>query len=137
VTPMTDDAWSPEVDAHARAAGWYPGRRVNIDAWVQQLAKDQGQLPPAAAELLAEFGGLHIPKKGPAGVDFAPVEVEFDPTLAGPIGDDLYPLGEAGGGHAGLAIDESGVVYLLFGGQRRRIGISRRAVANLIEGRRE
>jgi hypothetical protein len=134
---MTEDAWSPEVDAHARAAGWYPGRRVDFDGWAQELAKDNVRPHPAAAEFLAEFGGLHIPKKGPAGIDFAPVEVEFDPTLVGPVGDDLYPLGEAGGGHASIGIDESGVVYLLFGGQRRRVGVGRRAVANLIEGRRE
>jgi len=72
---------------------------------------------------------------GTAGVDFAPVEVTFDPTLCGPLDDRLYPLGEAGGGHASIGIDDTGAVYLLFGDQRRRVGQGRSAVANLLEGR--
>ena len=113
MTPMTEDTWPAEVDAHARASGWYPGRNVDISAWLQ--APHTTGPHPAAVRFLTEFGGLHIPKKGTAGIDFAQVEMNFDPTLSGPLDNRLYPLGEADGGHASIGIDDTGAVYLVFG----------------------
>lgn len=144
---MSDQTWSPQAEAYAREAGWHPDRRVDITAWVAELGEDNRFQPhDAAADFLTEFGGLDIPDPGRPGVDFGPVALHLDPrrcrgqrrlftAAEDKLQARLYPLGEAGDADASLAIDEHAVVYLLFGGQHRRIGVGRQAFANLLEGR--
>jgi hypothetical protein len=114
------------VEAELERAGWHPGRSVGnlVSEWSRRLDRPDGfRMFPAARDALAEFGGLAGGLSGP-GVKRSRSSFRLDPTLA--IGEEdrfrkyaaslttgLYPLGEAGDGHAFLAIDEQGGVYLL------------------------
>lgn len=98
-------------------AGWFPGRDV-----FSELRLPTGfSLFPAAQRVLQEFGMLRIGREGP-GLMSARTPVVLDPMLC--VGEDdrfsayaslhhscLYPLGEASGGHAFVAIDEQGRVF--------------------------
>ncbi|MEV7329132.1 SUKH-3 domain-containing protein [Micromonospora sp. NPDC093244] len=140
--------WTSEVVAHLTTAGWQPGRRIDLRDWAQELATGSGfQLHPAAATFLAEFGGINVPRIRGLGQDVASVAFELDPrnaegrrdwfrSLGCPARGELYPIGDAGGGHAILAIDEESTVFMLFGNECRRIGTGAEAVANLVTGRR-
>jgi hypothetical protein len=116
-----NERFLPETTAMLREAGWFPGRDVSNDL---QLPPDF-TLFPAALAVLKEFGLLHVGQGGP-GVEMARTTLDLDPMLAiyendtfsdyeKDIQAKLYPLGEAEHGHAFLAIDERGQVYLLFG----------------------
>jgi hypothetical protein len=137
-----------EVTAHLTAAGWRPGRQVDVRGWAEELSKSSGfHMHDAAARFLAEFGGLNVPRGPHRGEVVASVTFELDPLLGtkqrewfqslncAAVGE-LYPIGNAGGGHAILAVDEESTVFMMFGYQCRRIGIGSEAVANLILGRR-
>lgn len=81
------------------------------------------ELFPAAREALERFGGIRVEQEAP-GEDCKRETFDLDPSLA--LGEEdrfrsfeplisgkLYPLGEAGAGHAFLAISERGEVYAL------------------------
>ncbi len=102
-----------------REAGWFPGRNVLKTI---ELSSRFPLLEPAI-KVLEEFGHLKIGDWGP-GIDTARMGVHIEPMLAAgeddrfldyarQIGSQLYTLGEAGGGHFFLAIDERGRVFLL------------------------
>jgi hypothetical protein len=55
-------------------------------------------------------------------------------SLAGSTAGQLYPIGEERDGHASLAMDVPGTVYMLFNNQIKRIGPGATALARLIEG---
>jgi hypothetical protein len=131
------------------AAGWYEGRALSVEVlhrWEQQLGKEGFRMSAPAAVALAEFGGLRVEQRA-AGVDMSRETFEFDPTLA--IGERdrflrfespgvgrLFPLGEAAGGHAFLAISDAGHAFLL-ADSLLPIGSSiEEAIRNLVEGRR-
>ncbi|MEU8181889.1 SUKH-3 domain-containing protein [Micromonospora sp. NPDC049047] len=140
--------WASEVVAHLTAAGWRPDRQIDLRDWARQLADGSGfHLHAAAARFLGEFGGLNVPQRRDRGQDVASVTFELDPrngagrrdwfrALGCPAHGVLYPIGDAGGGHAILAIDEDSTVFMLFGTECRRIGTGPEAVANLVTGRR-
>ncbi|MFJ8249726.1 SUKH-3 domain-containing protein [Streptomyces sp. NPDC094466] len=117
------------VDAALREAGWQPGRWDirQAEEWADALrshaspAGHQHAVFPAAVEVWAEFGGLHITASAP-GRQIAPAAVRIDPLsglhLARTLGDlgraletEVSPLGAEGEEQAVLAIDAEGRVY--------------------------
>ncbi|RSN26229.1 hypothetical protein DL990_32970 [Amycolatopsis sp. WAC 01416] len=62
---MLVDRFSPQAEQDLRAAGWRPGRAVDVAGWRQRLeASGEVRMHPAAAEFLAEFGGLNVEMDG-------------------------------------------------------------------------
>jgi len=111
--------WSPTTVALLQHAGWRPGRDVSDTI----IFPSAFPLFPAAARVLAEFGHLRIGRQGP-GLELAQSTVQIDPMLAwgeddrfadaqAAIRSDLYPLGEIDGGHAFLAIDQQGRIFIV------------------------
>jgi hypothetical protein len=77
----------------------------------------------AAQRVLEEFGGIRVEISGP-GLECARSSFDLNPELAAGEDDrfaalaryaqsDLFPLGEADNGHAFIAIDSVGRVYLV------------------------
>jgi SUKH-3 immunity protein len=132
-----------EVQDALLAAGWRPGRRLDVAEWRTRLADSNFQMHDAAEKFLAEFGGLSFEFAG-AGITRAREPFEFDPMLA--WGEDdrfsdwsriakrsLFPVGELDRGRFFLGIDEYQAVYLVadwLGGY----GFARDAIRNLILG---
>jgi hypothetical protein len=140
--------WSPETQAILRSAGWYPERRERerVAGWRRALSTPGGfELSAAAERVLEEFGDLRVERRGP-GLEVARGGFELDPALAEgeedrfarlgrPLGANLFPLGEALGGHVFLAIDEAGRVYLV-GDEIHALGSNiYQALDNLLMGR--
>jgi len=102
-----------------RAAGWQPGREVELPS---ELPGDY-EIFPRAADVLREFGGLHIGTAGP-GQECATSDLAVTPKAADGLseytgrttsdGAKLYPIGEFSNGHATLLIDHRGQVYMYF-----------------------
>lgn len=106
-----------------RKAGWYPGRAVDdkVEIWDAALSREGFTMFPSARKALLQFGQLDVRVSGP-GLECAREPFEIDPLkgvgekgyfdeLAAALGAQLYPLGEACGGHCLLAIDENGRVF--------------------------
>lgn len=122
VGPVT--RFSPQVDQDLRAAGWYPGRTVEVDGWRRRLeASGEVRMHKAAEGFLAEFGGLNVEISG-RGVSAAREPFELDPGLAvseegrlaewgAALGCSLFPLGELDRGRFLLGISEIGEVFLV------------------------
>ena len=119
------------VEAVLRDAGWHPGRRdmVQAEAWADQLSAHTSpgghrhNIFPAAVEVWAEFGGLHI-ELSDAGAQVARSPFVMDPMcglhmartfahLGRALDTAVCPLGEEAAGQATLAIDADGRVYSL------------------------
>jgi hypothetical protein len=130
------------------AAGWHPGRKVHhdVERW-RDLLDTPGsfQMFPRAREVLLEFGGLRVEQAGP-GVDCARAPFHVEPTLAlgesdrfrsheATVGARLYPLGEAMGGHAFLAMAEDGRIFFLMDDTRYLGPSFDEALESLIEGK--
>lgn len=116
-------ALADEAERTLRAAGWSPGRQVDIAVWRERLEVDGFHMHATAERFLAEFGGLAVEEKGP-GVTRAREAFEFDPLLAEgeadrfgewsrTVGESIFPLGELDHGRYFLGISESGVIYLV------------------------
>jgi SUKH-3 immunity protein of toxin-antitoxin system len=107
-------------------AGWFPGRNIKgeVTSWNRELKSSDGfQMFPAAEVALTEFGGLAV-NQSASGISCAREPFTLIPILAVGEGDrfrhfstylnkDLYPLGEASGGHGFMAMAHTGEVYLL------------------------
>lgn len=114
------------VELTLRDAGWFPGRNVRSLAgeWKRELAGSDGfEMFAEAERVLSEFGGLTVHQDAP-GANCSREPFQLLPTLAIHEADrfgefseylkmDLYPLGEASGGHYFLALGENGQVFLL------------------------
>lgn len=117
------------VDAALRTAGWQPGRwdMRQAEVWADTLhahTSPGGHLHavfPAAVEIWAEFGGLHIAPAGP-GLELAPTALHIDPVhglhsarilsdLGRALDTEVAPLGAEAGDGALLAVDTGGRVY--------------------------
>jgi hypothetical protein len=144
VTRPDDRDWSAMVERTLTTAGWSPRRRVDIGEWRDSLAPEGFEPHAAVRDFLTEFGGLMVNVSG-AGRDHARISFNLDPTLCwgqkkwfdsldGSTAGQLYPIGEERDGNASLAMDVSGVVYMLFNGQIKRVGPGATALARLIEG---
>lgn len=127
----TEVRFAADVASVLVKSGWFPGRRVLVQAerWADALAgytSPEGHrhaLFPAAIEAWAEFGGLAVALEG-AGRDQARTAFTVDP-LAGlhqprTLGDlgrclelPLAPLGVERDGQALLAVDALGRVHSL------------------------
>ncbi|MET8525585.1 SUKH-3 domain-containing protein [Micromonospora sp. NPDC005172] len=140
-----DDRALPDRAAQAlRMAGWSPRRRMDVGEWESALAPEGFAMHAPARAFLTEFGGLVVPVSGP-GRDSARIGVRLDPllclgqklwfdSLSGSTAGLLYPLGEEHDGHASLAMDEDGTLYLLFNDQIKRIGPGLTGLGRLLEG---
>ncbi len=119
--------WSSETLHILKKAGWHPNRDnlERLDIWKHRLLGPDGycDMFPAAEQALREFGGIRVEQTGP-GRECARSPFVFDPMLAegeadrfadaeSHVGGRLFPLGEAIGGHAFLAIAEDGRVFLV------------------------
>lgn len=116
--------FSSQVDEDLRAAGWKPGRAVDVGGWQRRLeASRLVRMHPAAARFLAEFGGLKVEIVGP-GVSVARQPFELDPDLAdgeedrfaewgADIGCSLFPIGILDRGRFFLGISEVGEIFLV------------------------
>jgi hypothetical protein len=116
--------FSLETERVLRAAGWYPGRRVDVSEWKRLLAAGGVHMHAAAEEFLREFGGLYVSSEGP-GVTSGREPFEIDPALCADseedrflawgeeIGRPVFPLGELDDGRFCLGIDEYGEIYLV------------------------
>lgn len=140
---------STAADQALRAAGWYPGRDISslVADWFAHLC-DSSMFAafPEARRVLSEFGDITVTSLF-AGVDYAPGKIVLDPVLAlgeqdrfesfeDDAGSRLFPLGEIYGGHAFLAIGESGRLFMV-GDDLTLLGDSfEEGISNLIEGRR-
>lgn len=105
------------------AAGWRPGRMIDIEPWRHRLESSGFQMHAAADLFLTEFGGLVVKIDGP-GISCARVPFELDPTLADgeddrfsewgqEINDSIFPIGELDGGRYFLGISSSGEMYIV------------------------
>jgi hypothetical protein len=129
---VNPERFTAGVTAALRAAGWFPGRRLEADVLAavrQEVARHEGRFGgrlgdfPAASQVLTEFGGLTIDPPA-AGRDLAPRPFALDPTMAAhsvdtlidagrAIGTGLYPLGVEGLDDAVLAINVLGQVFAI------------------------
>ncbi|MFD5508544.1 SUKH-3 domain-containing protein [Streptomyces sp. NPDC127051] len=109
-----------------RAAGWQPGRSVDVEGWVEPLEAGGLVAHAAARTFLAEFGGLRFMFSGP-GVECARAPFLLDPSVCEgeeevflewgeELALSLFPIGEWSEGVAFLAIDEHGAVIMLGSG---------------------
>ena len=115
----------PEVERILRKAGWYPGRTIpaaTIERWANRLESPAGyQFSGAAWKVLAEFGDLHIGAVG-IGKDYASMDLHVDPVLCTDeeerfrqaVGKPVFPIGDASGSHLFSAVDDDGVLYLVW-----------------------
>ncbi|GAB2831009.1 SUKH-3 domain-containing protein [Streptomyces daliensis] len=121
--------FSVAVDDALRAAGWQPGRWDirQAEQWADTLRGHTSAgghthaVFPAAVEVWAEFGNLHIAPTGP-GRHIAPSSVRIDPMpglyaartlsdLGRALDTEICPLGTEGDSHTLLTIDTTGRVY--------------------------
>lgn len=104
-------------------AGWFPGRSIPIDVWVQQLRDEEVEVHAAAATFLAEFGGLTVDDQGP-GITRARESFGFDPEecvgegdrfleWSQDLGRQIFPIGSLGEGRFFLGLDEGSELYLV------------------------
>ena len=118
------ERFSSLVERDLRAAGWHPGRAVDVTGWRQLLeAGGELRMHRAAAEFLTEFGGLNVEISGP-GLTSAREPFELDPELCvgeedrfsewgADLGCSLFPLGELDRGRFFLGISEVGEIFLV------------------------
>ncbi|MFD4864907.1 SUKH-3 domain-containing protein [Streptomyces sp. NPDC058412] len=111
--------FSSETDAALRAAGWFPGRQVDVTGWRRSL--EGLSMHTAAEDFLQEFGGIRVEVSGP-GMTCMRISFEIDPELG--FGEEdrflelsrrfnrsLFPVGMTDSSEFILAIDEEGVIY--------------------------
>lgn len=114
---------SRETERVLRAAGWYPGRRIDVSGWVCELEESGFLMHEAAVEFLSEFGGLRVNVHGP-GISCVKEPFELDPLLClgeddrfrgwgNTLGKHLAPLGELDHGRFFLGIDAHAVIHLV------------------------
>jgi hypothetical protein len=124
------------------AAGWAPGRQVDVTGWVTEIRADGLEVPAAAEEFWASFGGLTIRRPG----RYETV-LELDPTEVTGYGDrparwlrqtgqTFSPIGVYNYSD-GLWIGDRGLVMSEFGSERdKRVASSPdAALERLIFGR--
>lgn len=114
---------APEVVGALGAAGWVPGRRVDVEPWRRMFAGSGLDMHPAAEAFLAESGGLRVDVSGP-GITVASTPFDLDPAPCQGeegrflgwrerTGRRLHPLGELDHGRFFLGIDERTEIYLV------------------------
>lgn len=148
--------FSPSADQQLRAAGWFPGRRIDVAPFLNHWRTCGAPTPHSAARaFVEEFGGLHIHPADPN--DASDVQVDLTghpPPLLGFLPDILRPrpfrwqrrvlrrlnlphdlvfVGEGGRGHTWLLMDESGRVYEFASIARPTLSLAGRSGDEMIE----
>jgi len=97
---------------------------VDVSDWRQQLeGSGEVRMHQAAADFLAEFGGLNVVIGGP-GISVARTPFELDPELCvgeedhfaawgADLGCSLFPIGELDRGRFLLGVSEVGEIFLV------------------------
>lgn len=124
------------------AAGWVPGRRVDVDGFRTGLQAQGQDLHPAAAAFLMSYGSLRLTPSPYAVFHFDPLEALRNRVPAWVkdygrrVGSPLCTIGEAGSGHLILAMSPEGKVYAGFDEELFLIGDSpERALEALVHER--
>ncbi len=106
-----------------RAAGWEPGRRLDVRSFVEVLAGDGYAVFPPVEEFVAAFGNLTISfphYRDPTIIDHCHFDVAQAVRNVFPenvsywsdrVGDPLCPIGEAFSNHMTLLIADDGAMY--------------------------
>jgi hypothetical protein len=144
------DRFSEDARDVLMAAGWFPGRRIDVSGWSRALdhpeQPDGFRMTHLARAALEEFGGLKI-RQSARGIDYARSSFDLDPMLLSgeedrfddwsrALGSRLYPLGEDYYGTFFLAIDELGRIFSM-ANELHYVGLEiAEAVENMILGRR-
>lgn len=114
--------YTTETAEELAAAGWFPGRSVEVGPLLSGLDMGQLNMHAAARSFLTEYGGLALTPNGP-GVNRARQHFTLNPSLCSEeedrflewgevLGKTLFPVGEFDYGAQFLAIDEDGEIYL-------------------------
>jgi hypothetical protein len=122
-----------ELENMLYAAGWYPGRRVSVSQWLEELREYGFSIVPQAVAVLEEFGGLKIePVRTPTDL-FSPGPVIVDPLVDAELDrfqdweeqlkTRLTPVGQFDG-QSCLAIAEDGSVYMMWDSCLWKVGSS-------------
>ncbi|WP_193317930.1 MULTISPECIES: SUKH-3 domain-containing protein [Streptomyces] len=137
--------WSESTDRTLRAAGWFPGRRVETAMWESVLEERGGfTIHPAARVFLREFGGLEVRERGP-GISAIRADFQIDPRMAEwdeeifdvlseEASTSLYPLGMAGRRNLYLGMAADGRVFLGMDEAWEFADSGDRALEKLVEG---
>ncbi|GAA0288855.1 hypothetical protein GCM10010302_29000 [Streptomyces polychromogenes] len=119
MTPR-EEAWREAARAVLRAAGWTPGRSSGPGP-APDTVERYGPPPRAAAEFLAEFGGLHLTFADPRGGTPDDIDIRGGADVLGWVGtwsraadEPVYPVGEFARGNCVLLVGESGSLYGAF-----------------------
>jgi len=114
-----------DLVAVLRRSGWSADRRAAPD-WLSAvyatMEREGFAVVDALRDVLGSYGGLKLGSRG-TGVSQAREVVDVDPRLCvGEVdrfewvgeclGRTLSPVGELGGGHAFVGIDEDGAIYI-------------------------
>ncbi|MFI2485884.1 SUKH-3 domain-containing protein [Promicromonospora kroppenstedtii] len=109
------------TDSTLAKYGWFPGRSVPIDSWVETLRSEGVEVHQAAAVFLAEFGGIVTKREGP-GITRARESFAIDPQecvgegdrfveWSQDLGRQIVPVGILDGGRSFLGMDENSELY--------------------------
>ncbi|WP_428939452.1 SUKH-3 domain-containing protein [Fontivita pretiosa] len=108
-----------------KRAGWYEGRRVDVEPFAEQIRLQGFEIMPRVADCLAEFGGLIIKFENQSDNPLKRGswdELRFEPRYADMeaeeyeriIGPRIAPIGDCGRHHASMIMTESGAVFSAF-----------------------
>lgn len=105
---MDGSAVGVAATARLTAAGWYPGRAVPVEPFLEPLVEEDYEIPPVLREFLRGYGGLEFEYPNPYRPELADT-CGIDPQLAidalfkirvglwgERVGAQLVPFGEAG-----------------------------------------
>lgn len=134
--------FSDETEADLRRAGWYPGRKTDVEAWRPHLEASGFVFPDVVVRFLEEFNGLSFPYRG-SGITRAKEAVEFDPFLAvgeenrfaqvgAGIGRVLAPIGELDNRWF-LGMDDTGGIHFV-GAVAELFGVGDAGLESLLAG---
>ncbi|MEM1096329.1 MAG: SUKH-3 domain-containing protein [Bacteroidota bacterium] len=113
--------YSKKVASLIAKSGWYEARVSK--GWLQSILEIKFSVPSShACNFIREFHGLTI-EPATLGVDFHPGNIQIDPQLAfgeddrfayfsKKVNDDIFPVGEAFGGHQFVGIGSAGYFYV-------------------------
>ncbi|MEV8093243.1 SUKH-3 domain-containing protein [Kitasatospora sp. NPDC085879] len=135
--------FSDETERELLAAGWRPGRKVDVLPWRRRLESSGFHMHAAAELFLSEFGGLTVDVDGP-GISCARVPFELDPSLADgeddrfsewgqEVGEEIFPIGEMDGGRYFLGISSSSEIYIV-ADWLASLGVGVEALERLVRG---
>ncbi len=118
--------FTPLTDQCLRAAGWFPGRQVDILPASRLLETDGYTIFPVAGAFIAEFNGLRINVLNRRGRKYELLELDaivaakgeskskLQVAIPAVVGTQLCPVGEAYSGYTTLSIGADGRVFFSY-----------------------